>query len=873
MQDKFYYEDMIDKGELKRLQEGICHATGVCACCVDADGAELTDFSGDNKEVMEKYLTPSLKEILLLRVEEGSLEEIATEDATDGVKAAAVSVRLKDRTVFNWLVLGAVEECGKTAGQFQNCRVLTQKAFYQVLDLLKEGCGVIFESRMSRIHAETESMMHFYSAREMKQSLDRIEAMAVIIQLLDSDDRIEAVMEKLLETAGNYLQITSAHICRLHQEKSTVDILAGWHARSIVPPFEKTKDVQASKLLFSEKPVIMSSDKIEAVQETEKWLMHNARAFMVFPLLSAKADGGMAICFNQTKKEHNWTLEEIKFASDAVKIMQSILTRRSQKESLAGSYASLATILDHVGAGIYVKGRETGQVLFANRTLKSNFERQLHEGTFEQLIEQADRTNNRNRACEIQDVAAEKWYNVQNTEMNWINGEKAVLYSLYDITDKKVYEKKIEQQALTDFLTGLYNRMCCEKDLAWYVDEAEKRGEKGGLLYIDLDNFKYINDGLGHQCGDILLKEISHALRRIEGIRTTCYRMGGDEFVVVIPPESYAETERILRDIESVFSRPWNLKATEYYCTVSVGFVTFPDDGNRVQDLIKKADIAMYEAKKTGRNKMVRYSAAPGSSSGRRLDMEKNMRQAAVAGCGEFEIYYQPIIDISVPGTVCTGAEALIRWNSNALGFLSPAEFIPLAEYLGLITPIGKHVLTEACRECKRWNESGHPGYKVNVNLSVVQLLQNDIVEVIGEVLEETKLNPHHLTLEVTESLAIQDMERMKQILTRIKALGVRIALDDFGTGYSSLNYIREFPFDVIKVDQSFVKDLAEDAYSQAFIKMVAELADTIGVSICVEGIETKEQYHVLEGMRVRMVQGYYFDKPMTQAEFTGKYV
>ncbi|MBQ9136997.1 MAG: bifunctional diguanylate cyclase/phosphodiesterase, partial [Lachnospiraceae bacterium] len=453
------------------------------------------------------------------------------------------------------------------------------------------------------------------------------------------------------------------------------------------------------------------------------------------------------------------------------------------------------------------------------------------------------------------------------------DGNKAALYSLYDITDKKTYQKKIEQQAYTDFLTGLYNRMCCERDLAWYVDDARKRKVKGGLLYIDLDDFKHINDGLGHQYGDILLKEISNALSKIEGIRTTCYRMGGDEFVIVIPPESYEESERILTQIKETFAQPWYLKDSDYYCTMSMGIVTFPDDGDRVQDLIKKADIAMYEAKKTGKNRVAKYSASLGSYSGKRLDMEKNMREATVTGYGEFEIYYQPIIDISLPEKPCTGAEALIRWNSNSLGFISPAEFIPLAEYLGLINPIGNYVLTEACRECKRWNDSGYPSYKVNVNLSVVQLLQNDIVDIVKQALEETGVNPHNLTLEVTESLAINDMERMRQILTNIKALGVRIALDDFGTGYSSLNHIREFPFDVIKVDQSFVKDLAEDAYSQSFIKMVAELANTIGVSICVEGIETEEQYRVLEGMRVRMVQGYYFDRPMPKSEFTKKYV
>jgi EAL domain-containing protein (putative c-di-GMP-specific phosphodiesterase class I) len=237
----------------------------------------------------------------------------------------------------------------------------------------------------------------------------------------------------------------------------------------------------------------------------------------------------------------------------------------------------------------------------------------------------------------------------------------------------------------------------------------------------------------------------------------------------------------------------------------------------------------------------------------------------------EFEVYYQPIVDI-LDGNKCIGAEALIRWNSNTMGFINPTEFIPLAEYLGLINPIGNHVMKQACLTCKYWNDNGHPDYKVNVNLSVVQLLQTDIVDIVKETIEATGINPKNLTLEVTESLAINDMERMKKILGALKELGCKLALDDFGTGYSSLNHIREIPFDVIKVDQSFVRDLAEDAYSQSFIKMVAELAETLGVNVCVEGIETERQFKALDNMKVKMVQGFFFDRPMTKDSFEGKY-
>lgn len=534
--------------------------------------------------------------------------------------------------------------------------------------------------------------------------------------------------------------------------------------------------------------------------------------------------------------------------------------------------SSLEAVLDNVGCGIYVYDTESGEELFINRKLQKNFAEELQEGTFLQLLGQDVPTQNRNGISEVYHAAKGRWYRLRQTEIIWTDGRSVVMYSLYDITDKKLFQRRIKQQADTDSLTGLNNRRCCEKDLAWLVEEVLHCKAQGGLLYIDLDDFKDINDGLGHQYGDVLLKDIAGAVSGIEGIHSTCYRMGGDEFGVLVLPEYYRELARIVEEVRAVFAKPWFLKDAAYYCTMSMGIVTFPKDGGNAQELIKKADIAMYEAKKAGKNKVVVYSEELGENSGRKLDMEKNMREALVKGYEEFLVYYQPVMDILQPGNPCVGAEALIRWNSAELGFISPAEFIPLAEYLGLINPIGNYVLRKACRECKRWNDNGHPHYKVNVNLSVVQLLQPDIVESIQNALTETGINPRNLTLEVTESLAIHDMERMKAILTDIKALGVRIALDDFGTGYSSLSYIKEFPFDVIKVDQSFVKDLAEDAYSQAFMKMVAELAETLGASICAEGIETEAQFKVLEGMKVKMVQGYYFDRPMPDEDFATKY-
>ena len=553
--------------------------------------------------------------------------------------------------------------------------------------------------------------------------------------------------------------------------------------------------------------------------------------------------------------------------------MQSILIKRITKNSLASSYASLEAILENVGCGICVRDMLSEKILYTNQ----QFHRLFADGRFEKQQDEIFRSGNKRYGngnfVEYYSKEDNRYFDIYHTQINWVDGRRVMLLTVYDVTDKKLYQQKIERQANNDFLTGLYNRMRCEHDVEIYIQRAREQGGKGALCYIDLDDFKHINDGLGHQYGDILLQTISRSLQGVTGLDSTCYRMGGDEFIIIVNQEEYQRLDEILTEIRNIFSKPWFLKGGDYYCTMSMGVVCFPDDGDNVQELIKKADIALYEAKKGGKNRIEFYDENVEATSFKRLDLEKNMRYATTNSCQEFEVYYQPIVDISRPGDPCSGAEALIRWNSEAMGMISPSEFIPLAEYLGLINPIGSFALKEACHRCKYWNDMGHPEYHVNVNLSVVQLLQNDMKEKVREVLEETKMDPANLTLEVTESLAINDMKRMKRILSDIKSLGVKVALDDFGTGYSSLNHIRELPIDIIKIDRCFIIDIGKDEYAEAFVKMVSELAETIGVRICVEGVEETEQVEKLRSMKVQYIQGYYYGKPMRAEDFEKKYL
>lgn len=871
-------QSLIEGQELGRWQKHFCDTANVFICCVDGNGVPITEFGGNinDKERIIKIIDKEQLQSMLLRVSESTLEDQAIETtAYPNLRLAVVSAREGGKPLINWLICGVLSDVTdiedyekEPLEDFES--TLSEKQFSAVVDALQEMTRALIHYKQSMLDAKAECRKSRSSELEMEEHLKQMKALASVIQLLESEEPTETILDRFLGIVGNFLLVNVGAICRLSEDKETYRYIAGWSRTGKTDGFMRDNDRECPSLFRAEKTLILSGNAAMGKTQEEELKLLGLEAAVVVPVLLGNKEK-IYVYFGQKDRERVWEVEEIKFINDSAKVLQSILNRSGQKRSLADSHASMETILNNIGAAIYVRSLINGEMLFANKNMRYDFEKELEAGSLNELLDKNIRKEN--DIGEFYHGDQERWYDLYYNRMRWVDGSPAILYALYDITEKKGYQKKVEQQAYTDFLTGLYNRICCERDLAKYVEEAVALQQRGALLYLDLDDFKHINDGLGHQYGDVLLKAISNSLRSVGGIKDTCYRVGGDEFVMIIPPDGQERFDEIVTSIREIFLRPWFLKDADYYCTMSMGVVEYPGEGDSVHDLIKKADIAMYEAKKRGKNRIARYSESMGMKSGKRLDMEKNMRDATAKGYQEFEVYYQPIIDVKKKNLPCTGAEALIRWNNAELGFIPPSEFIPLAEYLGLINPIGNYVLGEACRHCKNWNDNGHPDFKVNVNLSVVQLLQPDIVEIIEKTVKESGILPQNLTLEVTESLAINDMARMKEILASIKKLGVRIALDDFGTGYSSLNHIREIPFDVIKVDQSFVRDLERDAYAKSFIKMVGDLAQAIGVNLCIEGIETKKQYEILSGMNIGIVQGYYFDRPMPREMFERKYV
>jgi len=861
---------------IQRLQNNFSALHNIFAIMLDISGYPQTSLSGDPADIdaiMDKIkdfsiFIPYVRELALSSLE----DQIVSPTRIPGINIAVQAIRNDNRISSVWGIIYVTDPVYAELPEGFHT-ITTESNIYRLLEFIKGTTHEYTRIIYDYTKASAESIRSTDRAIDIEDSLKRSQVNATILKHLGSDSPIEVIFQNMLEVIGSYLKLSSAQIFKL--KDSTMDLVSEWLAPGKISIIDKTRGIPRSTFFYTDSCQVINTHSRLTTKEISVLNQAKIKSTIIIPIIINKTVS-MYATFNDCENIRSFQPEDIKLISNTGQVIQAILSQRIQKNSLVSSYTALEAILDNVGNAVYVVEKDSQEVLFANHIFKSIFHEDMSNGNFTSFIASLDSDPAKVSQEILYPYSSHgDWYRIYINEIKWVDGRPAVLYALHNITDKMSYQKKIEQLAYSDFLTGLLNRMCCERDLAAMVDDSIKNHTKGAILYIDLDDFKQINDGLGHQYGDVLLQDIALCFSQVKGVEKNCYRMGGDEFLILVSPKNFYRFDEIVEDLKSIFAKPWYLKDNDYYCTMSMGSVFFPDEGHDIHDLITKADAAMYIAKKSGKNKVANYSDSIISDSSRRLGLERGMRYATNNDIGEFEVYFQPIIrmDSKDKSPICCGAEALVRWNSPTLGFVLPSDFIPLAEYLGLITPIGKYVMEEACKACKSWNDNGHPDYKVNVNLSVVQLLQDDIVDTVKAALAMSGLAPQNLTLEVTESLAINDMDKMKKILGKIKSIGVRIALDDFGTGYSSLNHIREIPLDVIKIDQSFIKDLATSEYAPAFVNMVASLGKAIDVNICVEGIENTDQFDVLKDIPVSMIQGYLFDKPLIRKDFEEKYV
>lgn len=438
--------------------------------------------------------------------------------------------------------------------------------------------------------------------------------------------------------------------------------------------------------------------------------------------------------------------------------------------------------------------------------------------------------------------------------------------SLRDLTTQKADEQKILHLATHDALTGLPNRNLLLDRLEQAILQAQRHGMQLAVMFIDLDNFKNINDSLGHDVGDLLLKAVAKRLSECVRDDDTVARQGGDEFIVVLT-NIYDANDAVFvaNKILQGMKKPYYIKDRELHTNASIGIAIYPNDGNQAEMLLKNSDTAMYHAKDGGRNTYQFFTEQMNMKAAERLTLENHLRRALERD--EMQLYYQPIISLATNTVIAV--EALLRWNNPALGLILPDRFIPIAEDSGLIGQIGEWVLLNACRQFVAWQSQGAQLQRVTVNLSPRQFKQMDMVENFIKILAVAGIGPNHLGLEVTESLIMENPETAIAVLNRLRGQGIELYLDDFGTGYSSLSYLKRFPIDKIKIDKSFVSDIAVDPNDEALVGAMIAMAHSLGVRVVAEGVESEAQLSFIRQHQCDECQGYFYSKPIPAHEMT----
>ena len=434
-----------------------------------------------------------------------------------------------------------------------------------------------------------------------------------------------------------------------------------------------------------------------------------------------------------------------------------------------------------------------------------------------------------------------------------------------DITERKRAESTIRQLAYHDALTSLPNRTLFEDRLRVALAQAHRSGDMLAVMFLDLDHFKIVNDTLGHGDGDKLLRSVAEDLSRLVREGDTVARVGGDEFTLLLPGiGSTRDAMEVAERILECLKLPRMLGGHEFQVTTSIGITVYPADGADVETLLRNADTAMYRAKESGRDTCQLYSPGMNATILERLALENDLRHALERN--ELEVYYQPIVNVQ-SGEI-TGAEALVRWHHPTRGLVSPDDFIPVAEESGAIVPIGQWIFAEACRRAQEWRSSGLGMLRVSVNLSARQLQQEDLVTQLAAILAETGLPLDLLQIEITEGAVMKNVDFIIETLTELRKMGIRLAVDDFGTGYSSLSYLKRFPIDSVKIDRSFVRDLATDPNDAAIVTTIIAMARSLNLKVIAEGVETVDQLDFLRRRGCDDFQGYLVSPPIPAKAF-----
>lgn len=861
------YEGLIDPKILQRLQDYFCQANGIYLACVGRQLGVLTKAYGSRaeREFVHSMVDKDTYMSLLKKLQNSSVENVIEEPVDfNFIRMVGITTRLEDGSQLSWVAIGVIKDNIPEGFELpEGIMSTSEDKFYHAIEFLEVVTTNFIQAKVEEKKAQDDMQEKSDLEAKTESELKKNAAMTEIIRLLGSDEGFSSIVQSALKQVCSTLDISYGYLVR-EKTDSEYEVLCEYRTQrdgGYVPIYKTVAGEDVP--FFTGKPYMISYDTIKP-ENFRKLFEKNMIKAAVYQPIIVNGRNEMYLCFCEHEKDRVWTVSDISFINEVKSVIQSVLNKRIDKNSLASSFASLEDILENVGCGIYVADSINRKILYSNRYFKNAFGEAVSQGKLDDVIFAHMEINKESSYEECYLAENNMWADIHRSSISWVDGRTVMLCTIYDTTDKKLYQQEIEKSAKLDYLTGLPNRRSCEQDLDRCIRMAEISGKQGALIYIDLDDFKSVNDNIGHRYGDAVLKSAAHHLRKIEEITDSIYRVGGDEFIAIVKEITETDLKRICDEIKKVFE----LKN----CSISIGTALYPGDGNKVSDIIGRADRALFAAKKKGRNCVVNYSELNDNKSSEN-DMESVMKSAVKDDIDQFEVYYQPIVNNKKPNCPCEGAEALVRWNSPELGLLLPDQFMQTAEYLGVLNTIGGHVLAHAIKRCKYWNDMGHPEYRVHINLSESQLMSANTASKIKEVLDQSRINPEHVHFEVTEQMVNDKRQEFAEALARIKELGVMVELDKFGQASSSVMSLKNLPLDGVKFDRQIIADIDKDSFADSMVAAITNICNANGVKTCAVGVENDKQHKKVTEAGIDYVQGYYFGLPVSEQEFEEKFL
>jgi len=567
-----------------------------------------------------------------------------------------------------------------------------------------------------------------------------------------------------------------------------------------------------------------------------------------------------------------WSDDDIMLFEDIGYIFSYVAEKSLSHEQLRINQKQLEQTLDSLPNAVAIFSKTSEELLHSNKSFlkifQKNNEVQTHAVNFLRTVMASEKNDFVSK--EIYLIEVDRWFLIEKSPVDIGYGEDTCMLILTDITSNKKNAEMMSNLAFQDVLSGLPNRVKFEIEIEKMYKLSQANFVNAFIGILNIDNFKMINNTFSYAYGDSLIKVISKQLNSIPELSGNVYRFGGDEFAFIANNIYGEHVYEVANKVMKIFENPFHVEGYESYLTVSLGVGFFTDTNKDVNDLIRKANLSLMEAKISGKNKFVLYDISLQKFEEDTLSLERALKVAVENGCQEFEVYFQPIVN-SKTGKIVS-AEALVRWFSKELGFLPPVKFIPIAESTGLIIPLGKYILNQACKEARKWIDYGYD-ITISVNFSVIQTFQSDLISIILSALHTYRIPAKNLMVEITESLAIKDMNKVIDILNAIRQIGVKIAMDDFGTGYSSLSHLRKLPLDYVKIDRSFALNLEFDPYYFSFIETITKFCHLNNTKVCCEGVENENQRRILQDTSADSLQGYLFGHPMSSSDFWRKLI